>query len=267
MNQIQTELFSEIEPETPKQRDDYEKSPDISGLFELSIDAFYSALYADMSELPIRAELHRFIEKVKAAAIEASLSAATSAAARSATASKAAFSKADASIAARAAADKAATDRGDPDVLKILKIAAKVGHEIHRLMGLLRFSPNGEGVYIAHCSPDYFILPALAEHFTLRFNKTPWAIIDEKRGLCLCRDRNQPAKIKAKIYPLSELPEFIDKDVHDIHVHNEQNSGKVHWEDLWRLYHRSVTNEGKKNLRLQRQFMPERYHKYLTELH
>ena len=38
------------------------------------------------------------------------------------------------------------------------------------------------------------------------------------------------------------------------------------WEDLWRLYHRSVNNEARKNLRLQRQFMPERYQKYLTEL-
>jgi hypothetical protein len=37
------------------------------------------------------------------------------------------------------------------------------------------------------------------------------------------------------------------------------------WEDLWRLYHRSVSNESRKNLKLQRQFMPARYQKYLCE--
>jgi probable DNA metabolism protein len=38
------------------------------------------------------------------------------------------------------------------------------------------------------------------------------------------------------------------------------------WEDLWRTYHHSVNNEDRKNPNLQRQFMPVRYWKYLTEM-
>ena len=60
---IQMDFFSEYEENRPV----YMERSAISGLFELSIDAFYAALYADMSELPIKAEIKRFIEKVKRA--------------------------------------------------------------------------------------------------------------------------------------------------------------------------------------------------------
>jgi probable DNA metabolism protein len=38
------------------------------------------------------------------------------------------------------------------------------------------------------------------------------------------------------------------------------------WEDLWRNYHRSINNEGRKNPGLQRKLMPQRYWPYLSEM-
>jgi len=197
----------------------------LSALFELSVDAYYAVIHATMSGLPIKREICNFIEKVSKAGD-------------------------------RAEADLAASDRGDSDVLAVLKAAYKVQVEIHRLTGLLRFSPDAAGVYIARCSPDYFILPALAEHFTLRFGETPWAIIDEKRKLRLeggLQGESGVARLVAQ--PSSGQPAAATgKEAGDS------------WEDLWRLYHRSVNNESRKNPRLQRQLMPERYHKYLPEM-
>jgi len=198
-----------------------ETTPDISKIFELSVDAYYTALYAQMSCKPIKKEIAAFVEKVSRTKN-------------------------------RDEANRAATDRGDSDVLAVLKEAAKVTYEIHRLTGLLRFSPDSGGVYIARCAPDNFILPALAEHFTLRFGETPWAIIDEKRGLCLRKSSGSEAVLVP--FP-SGLPEAA-----------VEKSRTDPWEDLWRLYHKSINNESRKNLKLQRQLMPERYHKYLTEL-
>jgi len=194
-----------------------ETTPDISCIFELSVDAYYTALYAQMSCKPIKKEIAKFVEKVSRAKN-------------------------------RDEANRAATDRGDSDVLIVQKEAAKVTHEIHRLMGMLRFSPESGGVYTARCAPDNFILPALAEHFTLRFGETPWAIIDEKRGLCLRKANGSEAVLVPVPSGLSE------------------KAGKDSWEDMWRLYFKSINNESRKNPRLQRQFMPERYQKYLTEL-
>jgi len=197
-----------------------ETAPDISGIFELSVDAYYTAIYAQMSCKSIKKEIARFVEKVSRAGN-------------------------------RDDAKRAAKDRGDSDVLTVLKEAAKVTHEIHRLTGLLRFSPEGE-VYTARCAPDNFILPALAEHFTLRFGETPWAIIDEKRKLCLRKSNGSEAVL---LPSSSGLPGPV-----------AEKARTDTWEDLWRLYHKSINNESRKNPHLQRQFMPERYQKYLTEL-
>ena len=195
--------------------------PDLAKLFELSADAFYAALHARMSCLPMEGAISRFMEKVG--------------------------SQKD-----REAAARSAYDRGDPDVLAVLKAAYKVQHEIHRITGFLRFSAGLDGVYTARCRPDYFILPALAEHFTLRFGETPWAIIDEKRGLCLCRQKGGEARLIPVPYNASATGVPAEK--------------KDPWEELWRLYHSSVNNAGRKNTSLQRRFMPEKYREFLTEL-
>ena len=126
----------------------------------------------------------------------------------------------------------------------------RVMTEIHRIKGFLRFSPDDKGVYVARCSPDFFILPALAWHFTRRFGKTPWAIIDEKRGLCLQKDSGRAARL-VSLSDTSHAGEELPEDS---------------WEELWRLHHRFLSNEARKNPSLQRQFMPKRYHKHLPEL-
>jgi probable DNA metabolism protein len=226
----QMELFEDGENNAPEDTNlasylsgEFDAPPGLSEIYELSVDAYYAVIHATMSGLPIKREISRFIEKVRKALN-------------------------------RDEAARAASDRGDGDVLAVLKAAYKVTVEIHRLTGLLRFSPDSAGVYIARCSPDYFILPALAEHFTLRFGETPWVIIDEKRKLRL-EGGLQGDYGAARLTVLSpSCPQAA--------AEKETDS----WEELWRLYHRSVNNEGRKNLRLQRQLMPERYHKYLPEM-
>jgi len=230
----QMELFEEYAPEDPSSAScltgEFDAPPGLAEIFELSADAYYAVIHATMSGLPIKKEISRFIEKVRQAGGD----------------------KGDRDEAARAA-----SDRGDGDVLAVLKAAHKVTVEIHRLTGLLRFRADSAGVYIARCSPDYFILPALAEHFTLRFGETPWAIIDEKRKLRLAGGRLQGGiegdNGAARLTALSPCPQEVEKETDS-------------WEELWRLYHHSVNNEGRKNPRLQRQLMPERYHKYLPEM-
>ena len=125
----------------------------------------------------------------------------------------------------------------------------KIEREIHRLIGLLRFSPDENGVYIARCAPDYFVLPAFAEHFTDRFGETPWAIIDEKRSLCLSRQPPEQAEI-TKIAAGG--------------INSKQDDNE--WEELWKHYHKTINNESRKNTGLQRQLMPKRYWKYLPEV-
>jgi hypothetical protein len=206
--------------------------PDIAAarqLHELSATAYDCFVQGWMSELPVEAELIRFAGKVLDAARNAGggLS----------------------SPAARDSAEAAAVDRGDWDTETTLAAAHKVWKETDRLRGLLRFSPGKDGIHIARCAPDHFVLPALASHFTIRFGETPWAVLDERRGLALVRAPGSGARLVSL--------EGAGRGI----AAPEQDP----WEDLWRSYHRVVNNESRANPGLQKQFMPRRYWKYLPE--
>jgi hypothetical protein len=203
--------------------------PTARRLRELSANAYDRFIQGWMSELPIEAELVRFAGKVLDAARNAG----------------GGFS----SPAARDSAEAAAADRGDWDTETVLAAAHRVWKETDRLRGLLRFSPGRDGVHIARCAPDHFVLPALADHFAIRFGETPWAVLDERRGLALIRAPG----FGARLVPLEETG------------HDTTAPGRDPWEDLWRNYHRVVSNESRANPRLQKQFMPHRYWKYLPE--
>jgi probable DNA metabolism protein len=196
-------------------------------IFELSTNAFYSIILAWISDLPIEKEIISFGRKILSAA-------------------KNVKGLADKHL----AVDIAANDRADADTLTVLKTASKVQIEIHRLQGLLRFSVNEDGVYVARCEPDHFILPCLEEFFTARFGDTPWAIIDEKRGLRLGRKPGERAKIN-----------ILEESHEDLSCAKSDE-----WEELWKHYHKTINNEDRKNTDLQQQLMPKRYWKHLPEM-
>jgi probable DNA metabolism protein len=198
-----------------------------------------------MSGFPIEAELLRFARQVMAAARRAGKGRPGGLA----------------SPEARRAAEQALGDRGDAAIRTVAEAARKVRRESDRLMGLLRFRVFPGNIHIARCAPDHLTIPSLALHFARRFGEIPWAIIDEKRRLTLSAfpgegPRLLPGEGGAKPGEDSLPFPLSDPSVKD--------SGP--WEELWRNYHRSINNEGRNNPKLQKQFMPVRYWKYLTEL-
>jgi len=217
--------------------------PEILDFFELSRDAFGAIVYAWMSELPVTEQIIRFGKKILASQ-------------NTLTKTIDPEQRGKLETAQRKAAQIAATDRGDPDAQTVRAAAYKVWHEIHRLMGLLRFCPDEKGVYTAQCEPDHFVLPALGPHFMERFGETPWAIIDNKRRLSLCCEKGQ-AGAAGRTLVLSAAGKNASSF--------EKGEGGE-WENLWKHYHRTINNESRNNPDLQKRFMPTRYWKYLTEL-
>jgi len=218
-------------------------NPEILGFFELSRDAFGAVVYAWMSELPVTGRIIRFGKKILASQ-------------NTVTKTIEPDRRGGLETARRKAAQIAATDRGDPDAQTVRGAAQKVWHEIHRLMGLLRFCPDEKGVYTAQCEPDHFILPSLGPHFMERFGETPWAIIDNKRRLSLGCETGQPGASGGTL-------------VFSAAAKNPVSFGKGQggeWENLWKHYHKTINNESRNNPDLQKRFMPTRYWKYLSEL-
>jgi len=191
-------------------------------IFELSCDAFDTVLHAWMSEEPVETEIIRFGRRVISSA------------------------------------GKAVFDRGDSDTLAVHASAGRVFHEVHRMMGLMRFTPDSNGRYTAKCAPDHFILPVLGEYFTSRFGETSWVVHDEKRNLFLGRKPGE----KAQIFFQNEM-ETVSSAGNGVYG---DASVPDKWETLWKHYHKTINNESRNNTGLQRQLMPKRYWKYLSEM-
>jgi len=201
-------------------------------LFELAPSIFDIILHVWLSELPVEKEIDAFCKKVILAADI--------------------FKNKDEK---RKAALNAASNRADKDTGIVLNVSGKVYHEIHRLMGLLRFAPVTSGAeygeeYVAKCAPDHLVLPAFGQYFTARFGETAWSIIDEKRGIRLRRLPGENINISV---------------FNNINNENSKNCTDK-WSDLWKHYHKTINNEERDNPNLQRQLMPRRYWKYLNEL-
>lgn len=150
-------------------------------------------------------------------------------------------------------------DLANVDVLKVFQLSRKVSREAHRILMFLRFEQAADGTYFAPYAPKYDVIPLVTGHFRDRFADQSWIIYDTVRNYGVYYDAHadsiekftitDPAfdKFTGKLLPNSEHPE-------------EDN-----WQTLWQSYFKSMAIKERKNLKLQRNLMPRRFWKYLTE--
>jgi len=142
---------------------------------------------------------------------------------------------------------------GDPIVKAVEAAEQRVGFEVHRLCGLVRFSeiqnPGAGGVILySKLEPDNDVLEFLATHFADRFKSEPVIIHDLRREKALFAfDRK---------WDISPLP--ADSGI----LKTERESDLA---ALWKQYFDVMATRERINPRCQRQFLPVRYRKHLTE--
>ena len=145
----------------------------------------------------------------------------------------------------------------DSDVLELSKIYKKVGREAERMRQFVRFQKTTDDTFFAAIKPLYNVLPMVAEHFEDRFADQQWVIYDIQRKYALYYNLN-----KTEIVHFDDLK--IDFQTGKLHA-NLLADNELHFQSGWKDYLRSISIKERKNLKLQRQFMPKRFWKYLTE--
>lgn len=145
---------------------------------------------------------------------------------------------------------------GDADVLKLFQTAKKVGHEGHYLRMFVRFQKAADDIFFAPVSPRYNALPLAVDHFRDRFSDQKWIIYDVKRHY-------------GYYYDLRKVEEItLDDDEHLLGGKLDEEmmaADEKLFQELWKGYFKSMTIKERINPRLQRQHMPKRFWKYLTE--
>lgn len=148
------------------------------------------------------------------------------------------------------------TNFGDKDVLELHQIARKVSHERHYLEMFVRFQKAADDIFFAPVSPAYNALPLVIDHFVDRFSDQKWVIYDLKRRY-------------GYYYDLTAANEItLDDDSHLLSGKLDEDlmaADEKIFQELWKGYFKSMTIKERINLRLQRQHMPKRFWKYLTE--
>lgn len=144
-------------------------------------------------------------------------------------------------------------DHGSPDLRALSRASRRVVCEIHKLTGLARFAPRGDGLYAAPLEPDANVIAAMLPHFARRFGADDFALVDVRRGLAFAR-RGGRFESASGEEALAYLPESEAALAGEVEI------------ALWRRYFKATENPARRNPELQRRLMPRRYWKYLPEL-
>lgn len=148
------------------------------------------------------------------------------------------------------------TNFGDDDVLQIHRMAKRVAHDELYIKQFVRFQKAADDIYFAPISPDNNALPLAIEHFRDRFADQKWVIYDVKRHYGYYYD----------LHTVEEIT--LDDDKHLLSGKLDENlmaQDEKMFQEMWKGYIKSMTIKERINLRLQRQHMPKRFWKYLTE--
>ncbi len=146
----------------------------------------------------------------------------------------------------------------DNDVLKLSQIYRKVQRETERMLQFVRFQKTLDGIFFALIEPMYNVLPLSAEHFEDRFADQQWIIYDVKRKYGLYYDLT-----KTEIIRFENLNISLETGQLSLEMMDDYESA---FQQLWKQYFKSAAIKERINPKLQRQHMPKRFWKYLTEM-
>lgn len=137
----------------------------------------------------------------------------------------------------------------DPRIRRLNELYRKVTHEVHFFTGTLRFIQSPEGILHATYEPDGNITELLAPHFAERLNGEAFLIQDAGRGCCAVYDGQELTLAQAHASLVAPEPD-----------------AQADYEGLWKRYFDAIAVEGRRNPGLQRQFLPKRHWRHLTEM-
>lgn len=133
-------------------------------------------------------------------------------------------------------------------VIAATECIKRVGIEIHRMKGFIRFIESASGALYAPFSPDHDICDLLVPHFRARFPKYPFLLHDVTRKKAAVYDGSH-----SFLVPLDQAEVVLSANEQELNA-------------LWKRYYASVNIPSRERLKQMRGYMPVRYWKFLPEV-
>ncbi|MDD2481144.1 MAG: TIGR03915 family putative DNA repair protein [Lutispora sp.] len=137
----------------------------------------------------------------------------------------------------------------DDRVYNIRRLVTKITREKQLLAGIIRFRLLQNNIYYAPIETQYNTACLLGDHFADRMADQVFVIHDVKRNYGVFYDKTK--------WFMSDIE--LNADV----VFHEK---ELFYQELWKQYFESITIKDRINPKLQSNFMPKKYWKYLIEM-
>lgn len=140
----------------------------------------------------------------------------------------------------------------DANVYRIFELSRKVWEEAHRYEGFVRFREIEGGILFSEIEAENQVLPLIGGHFADRFPNENFMIYDHHSEDCLVHAAQKRWFIWRKACFEKEMTE-------------KYRTGEEEIQHLWRGFCDSVSIRERENPRLQLQFWPIKFRKWMTE--
>lgn len=141
---------------------------------------------------------------------------------------------------------------GIPEVMEVTKISKNVSREYDHLRGFLRFGQIGDNILCAEAEPENDLLEMLGSHFADRLSGENFIIKDMGRNKTLVHKKYSDFYI-------------INNMLLSVEGSGIVQSGNKYYEELWKVFFNTIAIDSRKNYQLQRNNLPLRFRKYMTE--
>ncbi len=139
-------------------------------------------------------------------------------------------------------------DPNHPVVRYIESLEREYFHYLDKMYGFLRFEELEEGMLYARIEGKFNLLPHLARHFLKRLDGCEFIIHDLQRRQAFIRQGGESA--------FREVAAFTTP---------RRSQCEVKFQRLWKTFFESVTIAERRNPKLQRNWVPLLYRRYMTE--
>lgn len=139
----------------------------------------------------------------------------------------------------------------DADVMKTQKLKYHAWHEMHQLLGFVRFRELKSGILFSEICPKNHVISYLADHFSDRFPAEHFLIYDSGRELFAVHEAHKQW--------------FLASDARFKRENVEESGEEKLYQELFRYFCHKIAIEARENKTLQRNMLPLRFRHNMTE--
>lgn len=140
-----------------------------------------------------------------------------------------------------------------PAVYEVFSMNRHIRGELDHMLGFTRFSQMKEGILLSRIGPKNDLTVLLAAHFADRMPQENWILYDCNRK-------------KAAVHQAGGGWVMVKTDSAVWQERLEQETDEAVFEELWKTFHRTIAIKERENPRCQRNMLPLRFRKYMTEM-